>query len=363
MRTQTIAGGALALLLLTGSGFADDASSSGHKGLLADLGLSSLWGGKKKEAAPAVEQPAPVRTAQAGDPRVTQLEEEIRRLSGTIEEMNFQILQMQEQMRKQQEDMEFRLQELEGGGAAKPASSAKPAKKSETTPVDGGKPAQGVASASPDDQPASDPGAATAVPNTTTTVPADQAQATAPGGDAAAANDPTSKPLGTITFDAAGAVTGGSVGDQTVVSRGAESSPDGTTVASLPKTDDPEQSYKNAYEFILSGNYPTAEAGFREHIARFPKDPRAADSQFWLGESLLGQEKYREAAEVFLTASKTYPKSRKAPDMLLKLGVSLNGMNQHDVACATFGEVEKRYPGMSTALRARLKQERANAAC
>ena len=52
--------------------------------------------------------------AQAGDPRVTQLEEQIRKLNGTVEELNFQVLQMQEQMRKMQEDNEFRFQELEG---------------------------------------------------------------------------------------------------------------------------------------------------------------------------------------------------------------------------------------------------------
>src|SRR6185436_15692021 len=61
---------------------------------------------------------APVVMAQASDPRVTQLEEEIRRLSGTIEELNFQVLQMQEQMRKMQEDTDFRFQELEKSGTA-----------------------------------------------------------------------------------------------------------------------------------------------------------------------------------------------------------------------------------------------------
>ena len=54
-----------------------------------------------------------MQLAQAGDPRITALEEQIRSLAGTVEELNFQILQMQEQMRKMQEDNEFRFQELE----------------------------------------------------------------------------------------------------------------------------------------------------------------------------------------------------------------------------------------------------------
>ena len=49
--------------------------------------------------------------------------------------------------------------------------------------------------------------------------------------------------------------------------------------------------------------------------------------------------------------------------MLLKLGVSLAGLNQRDVACATFAEIGKRYPNISGALKGRVKQEQALAAC
>ena len=136
-----------------------------------------------------------------------------------------------------------------------------------------------------------------------------------------------------------------------------------TAVAALPPTNDPEELYRNSYQFILSGDYPIAEAGFPQHIERFPQDGRAADSHFWLGEALLGQKKYRDAAEVFLQANKQYPKSKKAADMLLKLGISLIGLNQREVACATFGEVSKRYPNASAALKDRVKQEQARAAC
>ncbi len=131
----------------------------------------------------------------------------------------------------------------------------------------------------------------------------------------------------------------------------------------MPSTNDPEELYRTSYQFILSGDYATAETGFRDHIDRFPQDERVADAHFWLGEALLGQKKYRDAAETFLAASKQFPKSKKAPDMLLKLGVSLAGLNQREVACATFSEVGKRYPSASAALKQRVKQEQALAAC
>ncbi|WP_353646975.1 tol-pal system protein YbgF [Mesorhizobium sp. WSM2240] len=288
-----------------------------------------------------------MRYAQASDPRLVALEEQIRSLSGTIEELNFQILQMQEQMRKMQEDNEFRFQELEKRSDAK------------------GKSNRTVAEAPPPAQPQPPAGGAAQAPGSVEEVIT---------GDAATQNPPAPgappKTFGTITFDENGNVTGGSVGDQATQgvitpppANGAAPAPSGEVVAALPATDDPEELYRNSYEFILSGDYSTAEAGFRDHIARFPSDPKTADSHFWLGESLLGQQKYRDAAEVFLSANKSYPDSKKAPDMLLKLGVSLVGLNQRDVACATFAEIGKRYPNVSGALKGRVKQEQALAAC
>ena len=121
-----------------------------------------------------------------------------------------------------------------------------------------------------------------------------------------------------------------------IVQQSAPDQPAETQVAALPSTDNPDELYRNSYEFILSGDYGTAETGFRDHISRFPENQKAADAHFWLGEAQLGQKKYRDAAEMFLAANKQYPSAKKAPDMLLKLGVSLVGLDQRDVACATF---------------------------
>ncbi len=347
MHIRTLLSGALAVLLLTGSAVsADERAASPGPIILAGfslpgVGLPRILGGKKT---------APVQLAQAGDPRVTTLEEQVRSLSGTIEELNFQILQMQEQLRKMQEDNEFRFQELEkkksdAGGktdrnvaeAAPPAKGAGPADTAEAAPKAG---IEEIIVDSGTDDPATD---ANAVPP---------------------------KTFGTITFDEKGNVTGGSVGDQ--ISSGEDQivtpptsaeQADNTIVAALPATDDPEELYRNSYEFILSGDYGTAESGFREHIKRFPADAKTADARFWLGESLLGQKKYRDAAEIFLAANKEYPSSKKAPDMLLKLGVSLVGLDQHDVACATFSAIGKRYPDIGGPLKDRVKQEQALAAC
>ncbi len=390
MYFRSILSGTLAILLVSGGIVQADQrvgllntikSDNAESGLsLPKIGLPRLFGGKERPA-------GAIELAQAGDPRITALEEQVRALSGTIEELNFQILQMQEQMRKMQEDNEFRFQELE----QKKTDAGAPA--GNKTPAD-----DNVASAPTD--PAASPPAAEGQ------AAAAEEQEEAPGvpmepevlvdngtGDPAEVPSGTSgaeglgaapKEFGTITFDDKGNVTGGSVANQTTqsVPSNADTAvqapvrqaipnqptptaekPAETQVAALPATDDPEELYRNSYEFILSGDYGTAEEGFRNHISRFPSDAKAADAHFWLGEALLGQKKYRDAAETFLSANKEYPSSKKAPDMLLKLGVSLVGLDQRDVACATFSEIGKRYPDISGALKERVKQEQALAAC
>ena len=340
---------------------------------LPKIGLPKLFGGREKSD-------GKVELAQAGDPRITALEEQVRALSGTIEELNFQILQMQEQMRKMQEDNEFRFQELEqkktDAGASNDNNVASAPAKPATPPSAGNQ-----AAAEKEQAPSVRKEPEVLVDNGT----GDPAEVPAGTGGAEGLGT-APKDFGTITFDDKGNVTGGSVGNQTTqsVSRDAGSAsraparqavpnkpaaekpietPAERQVAALPATDDPEELYRNSYEFILSGDYGTAEEGFRDHISRFPSDTKAADAHFWLGEALLGQKKYRDAAETFLSANKEYPSSKKAPDMLLKLGVSLVGLDQKDVACATFSEIGKRYPDISGALKERVKQEQALAAC
>ena len=344
MNFRLTASTGLALLLLSGTAVMANSGAHGFahelpvKSPVEPIGLFGLFGGDETQDKTGSD----VQIAQA-DPRVTELEEQIRKLSGTIEELNFQILQMQDQMRKMQEDNEFRFQELEKGGGSTTKS-----KSGSLTP-----PAQ-ADTATPEPPAAADTAPVQQPPATQSAEGSDNGDNGVPGVN-----------LGTLTVDQNGNIQSSTATAPTDLlgGQGGTTPSDGTTVAAVPSADDPDELYRNSYEFILSGDYPSAEAGFRDHIERFPADPRAADAHYWLGEALLGQQKYRDAAETFLESSKDYSSSGKAPDMLLKLGVSLKALNQHDVACATFKEVTKRYPKASDALKQRVKQEQALAAC
>ena len=348
MHFRKILSGTLAVLLLSGAGALAGRGDGAVSSVAPRGGLPGVF---DSVSTPGRDRAGGIVVAQATDPRVMQLEEQVRALNGRLEELNFQILQMQEQIRKMQEDNEFRLQELEkkagiAGGAKSPSVAEAPA--GDTKPAD---PA-GQTAATP---PANDPISGVIANDQTAPKP-----------------DGTGEPprtFGTITVDKDGNVTSSTLEepiDLTPPKTTQEQAPAAggdLNVAALPATNDPDELYRNSYQFILSGDYASAEAGFRDHLQRFPSDAKGADSSYWLGEALIGQKKYRDAAEVLLNASKQHPKAKKAPDMLLKLGVSLVGLNQKDVACATFAEVGKRYPSASEALKQRVKQEQALAAC
>ncbi|MER9135259.1 tol-pal system protein YbgF [Mesorhizobium sp. M0047] len=367
MHLRSVLSGTLALLLLSGvtasasgpgangSGQSNESGFSFH---LPSIELPGIFGQKKK--------PDQFQMVQSDPAAVTSVEEQLRQMNGKIEELNFQVLQMQEQIRKQQEDNEFRFQQLEGGGTQGGQPPAQ--KKSDATTG-----SDTNVAAAPATQPPADaaPGNNQSAGGKTV----EDVIVESPDGDPGKVIPGTGAPektFGTITVDKNGNVVdaGGNTQSTTpaqdtapATGAPAKSGKSDTVIAALPATNDPEELYRNSYQFILSGDYGTAEQGFRDHIARFPRDAKAADAHYWLGESLLGQQKYRDAAETFLAASKDYPKAKKAPDMLLKLGVSLVGLKQHDVACATFSEIGKRYPDVSGALKERIKQEKALAAC
>lgn len=326
MFLRTLLGAAVALpLLMTGQSVAVTGGPAtvpeARGGIHIALPSLRLPGLGRSDTGPVVQ------LAQAGDQRIIQLEEQVRQLSGTIEELNFQLLQMQDQLRRMQEDNELRFQEMEqrrsDAGTASPR--VQPSDTADAGPNGG----------SGDDE------YYAAVPQL------DEKSQTL---------GQPARNFGTITFDASGNATGAGVAEQ-------QGNPDGTIVAALPSGDSADELYRNAYEFILSGDYATAEAGFRDLVERFPEGEHAPDAHFWLGEALLAQQKPREAAEIFLAASRDYPQARKAPDTLFKLGVSLAALNQRDVACATFAEVGQRYPDISDALKDRIRQEQTLASC
>ncbi|WP_181706633.1 tol-pal system protein YbgF [Chthonobacter rhizosphaerae] len=319
--------------------------------------------------------------------RIDQMQEQMRQLNGRVEELTYQIQQLQELMRRQQEDAEFRFQQLEGNGrpAQKRSDAATPAPSRDTAAV----PTQPGFTATP---PATADGSLTAgaPPAVLGTIPGDGSMTAPPSNSAlggpldlsaiARGVEPSDTfgspglgtgslgagPAGDPTFGAPqpGALPGVATAPPAGGLGAPRPAPDvGTRTAAVMQPTDPRASYDQAYGYILSGDYQMAEMSLKQFLSDNPRSELASSAQFWLGESYYARDRFREAADAFLTTYRDYPKSPKAPESLLKLGLSLEGLGERDAACATYGELSRKFPSAPAALLDRASAQRTKAGC
>jgi tol-pal system protein YbgF len=306
---------------------------------------------------PAVAQDAADMVVRMG-----RLENQVRSMSGQIEQLQFENRQLKEQVRKFQEDVEFRFQE--GRPGARPPASATPGQT--PGPSTPGKPAQ-----PPRRSDAFDPTEAADAPGAPrplgTTAPSAPPTAQPPG---AVAGAPMQLPGGALAgigdlieeepLPPAGPLDLGQTGRTAAISP-----PPARTGPSVAATGsgDPKADYDAAYAFVMQRQFEQAEMGFRRFLQSHPRDRLVPDATYWLGESYLQRNRPREAAEQFLNISTDYPKSVKAPDALLKLGMSLNALGARDRACAVFAELDRKYPQASPNVRQGAEREQKRAKC
>jgi tol-pal system protein YbgF len=361
---------AFSLVLLAGSALAQEDRGSGN--FLDNLFSRGEPSGQSRQSA----QPAPSgRTAQS-DPgdvsvRLDRMENALRQLTGTIEQLQY---------RNQQLEMQIQQLGARGGGVLQP--QAAPAGPGNAPPV----PNSGRRSDVFD--PSQNPGAP-GVPRTlgnqaVIAAPEriqDNAPAVgAPGGRAAGAP----LDLSTMADNGSQPAQQAAVPPRAVASasgtpvpvappmpapmpppqvRNVAPAPAGAQLATLPPSASPQDEYDMAYGYVLHKDYSLAEQSFRDFLKKYPNERLVPEAQYWLGESLFQQQRYRDAAESFLGVSTKFERTGKAPDALLRLGQSLAAMNQKEAACATLTEVGRKYPRASAGVKRGVEQELKRAHC
>src|SRR4051812_22632960 len=125
----------------------------------------------------------------------------------------------------------------------------------------------------------------------------------------------------------------------------------------------PKDEYDLAYGYVLRKDYALAEEGLRAFVKKHPADRLVADANYWLGESLFQRQRYREAAESFLAVSTKFQTAGKAPDSLLRLGQSLAALKEKEAACATFGELPRKYPKAPANVKQAAEKEQKRMGC
>jgi len=267
--------------------------------------------------------------------RIDRLENQIRQMTGTIEQLQYRNQQLEAQVKRLQDEINY----TTGAGGAPMAGA----------PGAGTSAAMGAPTGSPPVAGAA-PGARRPDVFDPTT------QAGAPGAP---------RPLGTT--QPSGPVGGGQPGapmDLGAMSGAAAAGGNvGGAIPTQPPTNSPKDLFDLAYGYMLRQEYQQSAQTFQQFIQTYPNDRATPDAYYWLGENQYLRKTYKEAAQNFLKVSADYPNAVKAPDAMLRLGQSLAAIGEKDAACATFNAVGNKYPRASTTIKQGVEREQKRVGC
>lgn len=116
----------------------------------------------------------------------------------------------------------------------------------------------------------------------------------------------------------------------------------------------PDDLWRNANVDYSVGNWDLAIGGLQEFLSKYPEEPRAADAQVRIGDSLAAQKKFDLAILQYDIVLQKYPDSDKSKTALLKKGLAQAEINPQQ-AINTLNEVVKKSPGTSEAAMASSK--------
>lgn len=278
------------------------------KGLKTKLCLTAGACGVLFLAQPAVLQAqSPDSSAAAAmEIRFQQMEKEIRRLTGQIEEQSYEIRRLKAELAKVSGEVDVRLRDLESGSSSasgQPSNAgytAKPSHFSGHSSVADKADAKKV-------MPKKDEGSFQYTPPK-------EAQS-----------------LGTLNKSA---------------KTGQVSSVAGAA-----------QAYEYAYSFIRARDFARAEGEFAKFMSDYPQDPLVSNAKYWYGETFYVRGNYEKAARIFAEGYQKFPKGPKAASNLLKLGMALSGMGKADDACVAYKQLKKEYSGSAVSLLKRAETE------
>jgi tol-pal system protein YbgF len=261
--------------------------------------------------------------------RMDRIEQQMRDLTGRVEDETNQLQQLRQRLEQVNADFEVRAGKADAGAAAAPRPAPPPiADMGETSPY-GQRP------------PTSPP------PGYSPYVPPGFGTLTPPSG-----------PMPATGTEAAYGVPSRLTTPQ-VANAGATLRP---PLDGMPPQSAAAQ-YNSAYGLLRKADYPAAEEALRAFIEHHPNDPLVGNAQYWLGQSYYESSQFAEAAAAFAEGYKRYPRGPKAPDSLLGLGRSLARANQKHNACIALMQLDHDFPHPGTAIAERAAQEKKKLGC
>lgn len=123
------------------------------------------------------------------------------------------------------------------------------------------------------------------------------------------------------------------------------------------------ESFAQARQLMLGGDYDGAEAAFSDYVARYGDSPKGPEARYWLGKTLTARSAYADAAGAYIGAIRGWPQTSWAPDAVVELSRALIQLKKPADACQTLGELARRYPKAPPAVTSRAASARTQAKC
>lgn len=134
--------------------------------------------------------------------------------------------------------------------------------------------------------------------------------------------------------------------------------------ATTPTASDPaEAAYNAGFRLWEQRNYAAAQTALTQVAERYPRSRWASWARNLAGRAYLDDGKPATAARIFLSNYQDDPRGERAADSLFYLGETLVRLNRRAEACPVYDELEQTYPNMRAFLRERLPAARRAARC
>ncbi len=127
--------------------------------------------------------------------------------------------------------------------------------------------------------------------------------------------------------------------------------------------DDPEEAYNIGFRLWNAGQHAQAQQALEAAATRHPNTRWTSWMRNLQGRAALDQGQPATAARILLANYQDNPRGERAADSLYFLGQSLTRLNRRPEACRVYDELAQVYPNMREFIRTRLPQARTDARC
>jgi tol-pal system protein YbgF len=134
--------------------------------------------------------------------------------------------------------------------------------------------------------------------------------------------------------------------------------PTGTAAGAAGSDAHVRRAYDTGLAAYRSGDYQGAIASFDGIVKRYPRDPLAANAQYWIGDAWFNLRDFKSAASAQQTLINSYPDSPKVPDAMLNLGSAYAALGDGASARRAWEDLIARYPQADAAEKARQRLAR-----